>query len=133
MTAKTPLSLRHLLLHYLDFEYSEDQQGVGTFEAMASTQAAQAVRVHQEIAQVLHWAHTAFVGMRAPLDDGGEWDFDLQGQQEWSAAEVWVYNETTSQLTSRRDASGPPRHTITLSLTGSPQFCEAFRQQFGDV
>jgi hypothetical protein len=129
VTATAPLPP----LLYLDFEYSEDHQGIGTFEAMASTQATQAVRVHQEITRVLHWAHTVFAEMRAPLDEGGEWDFDLQGQQEWSVAQTWVYNETTNQLTPHLNAAGPPRHSITLSLTGTPQFCEAFRQQFSEV
>lgn len=124
-----PLS-QSVPLHYLDFDYSEDADGMGTFEAMASTQAAQAGRVHQEIIRVLNWAHRTFSGMRARLDEGGEWDFDLQGQQEWSAMEALTYDEATGQLIACLEAPGVPRHSITLSLTGSPQFCEAFRQQF---
>lgn len=117
-------------LRYLDFDYSEDAEGAGTFEAMASTQAAQADCVLQEIIQVLNWSHTLFTGMRAPLDEGGEWDFDLQGQQEWSAVEAFAYDDMTGLLTARLEAPGAARHTLTLSLSGSKQFCEAFRQQF---
>ncbi len=124
-----PLS-QSVRLHYLDFDYSEDAEGAGTFEAMASTQAAQAGHVRQEITRVLNWAHSTFSGMRAPLDEGGEWDFDLQGQQEWSAIEALTYDETAGQLTARLDEPRAPRHSVTLSLTGSPQFCEAFRMQF---
>ncbi len=119
-----------LLLHFLDFDYSEDEHGFGTFEAMASTHAAQATHVRQEISLVLNWAHSAFLGLRAPLDEGGEWDFDLQGQQEWSALETLTFNETTGLLSAQLEAAAPPRHSITLSLTGHPSFCDAFRQQF---
>lgn len=121
---------KSLPLHFLYFDYSEDEQGIGTFEAMASTQTAQTGHVRQEISSVLNWAHSAFSGLRAPLDEGGEWDFDLQGQQEWSAMETLTFNEATGQLSAQLEAAAPPRHSITLSLTGHPSFCDAFRQQF---
>lgn len=120
-----------MTLNYLDFDYSEDVQGIGTFDAMASTWPQQVTAVRAEIALVLDWAHAAFPGMRAPLDEGGEWDFNLQGQQEWTAHESIDYNEHTQQFTVQLSPAGPPRHTVTLSLSGSPQFCAAFRQRFG--
>ncbi len=95
---------------YLDFDYSEDGHGCGNFEAMASIQPTHVAAVETEIKQVLDWAHAAFPGMQAALDEGGEWDFQVQQQLEMVA--------------------GLPRQTFTLSLTGSPQFCEAFRGRF---
>lgn len=97
-------------LEFLDFEYSEDAQGCGTFEAMASVRQAQLAGVRAEIAEVLDWAETAFAGQRAPLDEGGEWDVDLQEQA---------------------DGASPPWHLLTLSVCGSAAFCAAFRQRFG--
>ena len=97
-------------MDYLDFDLSEDEHGYGSLEAMASVSAAQVAAVQAEIQQVLDWAHAAFLGMQAALDEGGEWDFQLSQQAETVA--------------------GQPRQTFTLSLTGTPQFCEAFRQQF---
>ena len=120
-----------MALSYLDFDYCEDEQGWGTFDAVASTLAPQVAAVQAEIAQVLDWAHTAFPNLRAPLDEGGEWDFNLQGQQEWSAHEVLHYNPQTHQFISHGNPAGPARHTVTLSLSGSAQFCDALRQQFG--
>jgi hypothetical protein len=120
-----------MALNYLDFDYCEDEQGWGTFDAVASTQAPQVAAVQAEIAQVLDWAHTAFPNLRAPLDEGGEWDFNLQGQQEWSAHEVLHYHPQTHQFSSHLNPAGPARHTVTLSLSGSVQFCDALRQQFG--
>jgi hypothetical protein len=60
-------------LNYLDFDYSEDEQGHGTFDAMASTAAPHVAAVRAEIALVLDWAYATFADMRAPLDEGGEW------------------------------------------------------------
>lgn len=31
---------------------------------------------------MLDRAHREFAGVRAPLDEGGDWDFELQGLQE---------------------------------------------------
>jgi len=96
-------------LKFLEFYYSEDPQGVGTFEAMASVRPDQVATVRAEIVQVLEWAHADFPGLQAPLDEGGEWDFNLQEQEE-EAGERW--------------------YTLTLSIGGSAQFCEAFRARF---
>ncbi len=97
-------------LQFLDFDYSEDVEGIGVFDAMASVRPVQLEAVRAEIAEVLDWADTAFAGQRAPLDEGGEWDLDLQ---------------------ERVDGASPPWHVLTLSISGSASFCAAFRQRFG--
>lgn len=117
-------------LQYLDFDYSEDEHGHGSFEAMASVSAARVADVHAEIAQVLAWAHEAFPGLRAPLEEGGEWDYLLQSQQEWSAPEALQYDEATQRLSSRPGPAGEPRHVVTLAISGSAQFCTALRGAF---
>ena len=117
-------------LQYLDFEFSEDEHGLGTFDAMASTRVQQVEAVRAEIARVLDWAHTAFPGACGSLDDGAEWDFCLQAQQEWTALEALAYDIRSRQLSSRLGSPGVSLHTVTLSISGSPQFCEAFRERF---
>jgi hypothetical protein len=117
-------------LKYLDFEYSEDTEGLGTFEAMASTGAAQVALVRDEVAQVLAWAFEHFADGRGPLDEGFEWDYDLQSLQEWSQPEPLQYDPRTQKVTALIGLPGQPRHTVTLSLTGSEAFCAAFTQQF---
>lgn len=97
-------------MDYLDFDTSEDEHGCESLEAMACVPAAQMLAVQAEIQQVLDWAHTTFPGLQVPLDEGGEWDYQLSQQSETVA--------------------GQPRQTFTLSLTGTPQFCEAFRERF---
>jgi hypothetical protein len=96
-------------LQFLEFDYSEDPDGGGSFDAMASVRPAQLAALRAEITEVLSWAEAAFAGQRAPLDEGGEWDLDLQ---------------------ERVDETSPPWHVLTLSLSGSAQFCAAFRQRF---
>lgn len=118
-------------LNYLDFDYGEDSEGVGTFDAMASTWPEQVAAVHAEIAQVLDWAHANFPDRRGPLDEGGEWDYDLQGQQEFSASEAIAYDEVARRFTVQVGPAGRPRHTVSLSISGTAAFCAAFRERFG--
>lgn len=119
------------MLHYLDFDYSEDAHGHGSFEAMASVPAQRVAALRAEIARVLDWAFAAFPDQRAPLEEGGEWDYQLDGQQEWSVPEALRYDEVTGQFSSQPGAPGEPRHTLTLTISGSAQFCTAFRQRLG--
>jgi hypothetical protein len=121
-----PLSLR-----YLSFDHAEDADGVGTLEAMASTWPEQVPSVQAEAVQVLAWAHAAFPGRRGPLEDGFDWDYDLHGLQELTAPEALHYDEAAGRLTVRAGPPGKPRHTLTLSLSGTAEFCAAFMQQFG--
>ena len=114
-------------LQYLDFDYSEDGHGHGSFEAMASVPAARVPALHAEIVQVLAWAHGAFPDLRGPLEEGGEWDYLLHGQREWSVPEILCYDDVSRHLSSQLESAGEPRHSVTLSLSGSAQFCEALR------
>jgi hypothetical protein len=42
---------------------------------------------------VLDWAHAQFPGRRGPLDEGFDWDYDLQGLLEFTAPQVLHYDE----------------------------------------
>lgn len=119
-----------MALQYLDFDYSEDAHGHGSFEAMASVTSARLQALHAEIVQVLTWAHANFAGQRAPLEEGGEWDYHLEGQEEWSVPEMFHYDEVALSLASRRGPAGAPRHTVTLTISGAAGFCAALRERF---
>lgn len=94
-------------LRYLDFDYSEDTEGHGTFDAMASTAPEKTHEVRAEIAQVLAWAQATFPDARGALDDGATWDYDLQETHE-----------------------DPGFDTVTFSLGGTADFCTALREHF---
>jgi hypothetical protein len=117
-------------LHYLDFESSADADGHGSFDAMASAGPAQLAALELEVMGVLAWAHRAFGGRRGPLDEGGEWDYELQGVQEVATTLAVAYDPSAPRLALEPGLTGAPRVTLSLTLSGTPQFCEAFRAEF---
>jgi hypothetical protein len=118
-------------LHYLDFDYGEDTEGVGTLEAMASTWPEQIAAVHAEVAQVLSWAFATFPDRRGPIEEGGDWDYDLQGIQEFTVPQTLRYDDVAQQLSVEAGPPGKPRCMVTVSFSGIAEFCAAFRQEFG--
>ncbi len=97
-----------MTLQYLLFEASDDGEGNGTWDAMASVRAAQLPEVMNEVQAVLAWAEVHSPGPRGPLDDGGAWDADhlIQTEGDWT--------------------------TVTLTLTGPWAWGEALVPHFGD-
>ncbi len=90
-------------MNYLSFDLSEGSDGVATLEAMAATSADEHAAVMAEVQQVLDWAASHYPHTRGPVDDGNDWDHDLQ---------VVV------------DTGG--WHQVTLTLTGSTRFVDEF-------
>ena len=97
-------------MRYLSFDCSQDTDGVTTLESMASTPAHQHAAVIAEAQQVLDWAWRQFPDTHGTRDDGMDWDHDLQVTVEDGA---W--------------------HAVTLTLTGSARFVEAFGLRFGGL
>ena len=100
-----------LHLRYLSFEPSDDADGVLTLEALASTPLAAAAihaAVLAEVQQVLDWAWQQFPHSHGPLDDGHDWDHDLQ-----VAIEVSQWR------------------AVSLTLAASPRFAAALFATFG--
>ena len=118
-------------LHYLDFDYSEDADGAGTFDAMASVPPAQLPALHAEIEAVLAWAHQRFPDACGPAEEGGEWQYDLQGVQEASTPLAVAFDAQAGRLSTVPGTPAPPRTTLSLSVGGHAGFCEALREAFG--
>ena len=70
-------------------------------------EGAQVGGVQAEVALVLHGAQQEFADGHGPLDEGGEWDHDLQCLPEGE------------------------RYTLTLTISGTPAFGAAWRAQWG--
>ncbi len=119
-----------MTLRYLDFDYSEDGDGCGNWDAMASVAGEHLPALHAEIAEVLDWAHTCFGEQRGPIEDGGLWDYDLQAVEETSTSQSLRYDDTERRVVAAAGTTGTPRHTVTLSLCGTAAFCDAFRERF---
>lgn len=71
-----------MALDYLIFEASDDGEGIGSWEAMASVRQAQLPDARAEASAVMAAAERDAPGPRGPMDEGGLWDMDLQIQDE---------------------------------------------------
>ena len=98
-----------IALRILTVDVSDNDEGVVTTEALASTSAAHHAAALAEAQQLLDWAWRAFPHTHGPADEGGEWDHDLQA-----------------------GAEGDGWHAVTLTLTGTPEFARAFAAEFVD-
>jgi len=94
-------------LRYLTVDLSDNDEGIVTIEALASTSVAQHAAALAEAQRVLDWAWQAFPHAHGPADEGGQWDHDLQVNVEPGG---W--------------------HSIALTLTGTPEFAREFAQAF---
>lgn len=89
-------------LQYLIFDASDDGEGTGSWEAVASVPPDGLPAVMTEVRAVEAAAHADAPGPRGALDDGGVWDLDIQ---------------------TRPDGDG--RVSVTMTLTGPWDWGEA--------
>jgi hypothetical protein len=97
-----------MALSYLIFDASDDGEGTGSWEAMASVRAADLAAVLAEVASVMAAAQVDAPGPRGALEEGGAWDAEQQVQVEGD----WT--------------------TVTLTLTGPWAWGEALVGHFAD-
>lgn len=119
-------------LRYLDFDHSEDAEGNGTWDAMASVTPQHLDALLGEISAVLAWAHAHYPGPCGPLDEGGDWHFDLQAlSEDGSTPPPLHYDAGRAQACMPLPLPTPARCTVTLTLCGSSAFGAALRERFG--
>ena len=117
-------------LQVLDFDFSGDAHGQGSFDAMAAATPAQLPSLQAEVLRVLAWGERQF-GPPAPPDEGGEWDYVLHGVREVATPLAVRWRPAAAKLEFTPGDADPPRVTLTLTLTGTEAFCAAFREAFG--
>ena len=115
-----------MLLDYLDFDLSEDGHGNASWDAMACVLPARLGAALRDAETVLAWAHNAF---GAP-GDWGEWDFDIQCQQDGASPLALAFDTETGSLNATAPAMAAGRATLTLTLSGTQSFGEALRERF---
>jgi hypothetical protein len=113
-------------LNYLEFDFSDEESGRGSFDAMASVLPERLPALLAEIGAVLRWATETF-GPAAPLEDEGEWDYDVQAVAEPATPLKVSCDAASGAIELSPLGAGETRTTLTLTLGGSPAFCEAFR------
>ena len=105
---------------YLDFERSEDETGVTTFEAMASVGADRWGELQAEVAALLSQLCQSGTAQQGPLDEGGDWDFDLQVVEDSPTPWMADFDPQLGRLQFEKGRAGQPRYSLTLTLTGVP-------------
>lgn len=120
-----------MTLHFLDFDYSEDEEGTATWDAAASVPTARLPELLAEITALLDWAHTEFGALRGPVETGGLWDYDLQCERDGLPLLALGFDIHERQIHPRPQSQPQAWVTLTLSLSGGPAFAAAFVDRFG--
>ena len=121
-------------LQLLDFDCSEDAEGVVCWDALAQPAPQHNTALLQEVAQVLRWAHSFDHEGPGPLENGANWDFDLQitWLEEGTPALVAQprFVPSTGQLTVQPERQAQQCVALSLTLSGTPAFVQAFSEAF---
>ncbi|ASI68900.1 hypothetical protein BA022_10340 [Diaphorobacter nitroreducens] len=120
-----------MTLHFLDFDYSEDEEGTGTWDAMASVPTDRLPELLAEITALLDWAHAEFGALRGPVETGGLWDYDLQCERDGLPLLALAFDIHERQIHPRPQSQPQAWVTLTLTLSGGPAFAAAFVDRFG--
>ncbi|WP_312307377.1 hypothetical protein, partial [Pulveribacter sp.] len=120
-----------MALHFLDFDYSEAEDGVATWDAIASVPEARRQELAQEVHSILAWAWTEFGALHGPHEEGGLWQYDLQCERRGQPLQELRYDGACGELVPALQAGSDGRVTLTLSISGLPAFAEAFAAHFG--
>lgn len=116
-------------MKFLEFDCSEDADGTGTFDAVASVGEARWPELLAEVSELLRWAERHW-GARNPLDDGGLWDVALEAVHE--SVQTLALNEgSLGDWQSTPVGAAQSRYTLSITLCGSPAFCDSVRERFG--
>ena len=98
------------ILQHLTFDLSEATDGLATLEAMASTRAGLHAAALAEAQRLLDWAWQHYPSSHGPLDEGHDWDHELQVHVE---AGGW--------------------HRVALTLSGTVAFMADLQQAFAGL
>ena len=125
-----------MVLEYLDFDHSEEASGAASWDALASVPPGRLPAALREVHAVLAWAHAAFGAPHEGDAELGEWSFDLQCLQErasgtGASADLGL-RYVARQPRLEHEAIDPQggRCTLSLSLSGSATFAQAFAEAF---
>ncbi|MBM3397101.1 MAG: hypothetical protein FJY28_00490 [Betaproteobacteria bacterium] len=121
-------------LQFLEFDRSEDAEGVVCWDALAQPSAEFTQALLEEVAQVLAWAHRFDTEGPGPLENGANWDFDLQITWLQEGAPPVVaqprFVPGTGQLTVQPEYQAKQGVALSLTLSGTPNFVHAFCERF---
>ncbi len=134
-------------LQLLDFDVTEDTEGVVCWDALACPEPGHNPDLLHEVAQVLVWAWRFTAQEPGPIEDGADWDYDLQATFKPQGQEPvpvrLQFDPVSGQISWQQDlddrqAQGQHapdfslncRMELSLSMSGTPGFADAFRAKF---
>lgn len=118
-----------MYLQFLEFDGSEDSEGVVCWDALAQPAARHTPALLKEVTQLLEWAHHASPGKPGALEDGADWDFDLQIHM--ASIPIQAHWDSPSQsLVLSPTPTECDEISLSLSISGSPAFSSAFREKW---
>lgn len=120
-----------MALHFLEFDYSDDGENSCTWDALANVRAERLPELLTEVTRVLAWAHTEFGSQRGPLEEGYQWDYDLQCERDGWPLVALTYDLDTASVDPPLQPDPGTRVGIALSISGTRTFAERFAAQFG--
>jgi hypothetical protein len=116
-------------LQFLEFDCSEDAEGVVCWDALAQPAVRHTQALLNEVTQVLSWAYRSSPRNPGALEDGADWDFDLQIHMAMASVQAhWEASTQTLVLSPALTESD--EITLSLSISASPVFSLAFREHW---
>lgn len=121
-------------LQMLDFDCTEDADGIVCWDALAQPMSHYNQDLLHETELVLTWAYGFDDQGPGPLENGANWDFDLQVKlldkdlKPQSATPCFV--EESGQLTILPRPTQSQTLSLSLALSGTSAFAQAFRSAF---
>jgi len=114
-------------LHFLEFDCSEDNEGVVCWDALAQPAARHNSALLGEVERVLSWCHSWSSCSPGALENGADWDFDLQIHMRSTAVQA-QWPSTTQALVLSATLNDNDEISLSLSISGTPAFCTAFSE-----
>lgn len=116
-------------LQFLEFDGSEDAEGVVCWDALAQPASRHTHALLLEVTQVLAWAHRFSPCKPGALEDGADWDFDLRIHRANAALSVH-WDGAGEKLALTPWPTAGDEITLSLSISGVPSFALAFREHW---
>jgi hypothetical protein len=120
----------HLMpLQFLEFDTSEDAEGVVCWDALAQPASRHTHALLLEVTQVLAWAHRWSPRSPGAIENGADWDFDLQIHSDRTVIQAHWHADTQTLALSPIPNEGDSLE-LSLSISGAPSFAAAFREHW---
>ena len=117
-------------LNYLLFDFTDEEDGACSFDALASVLPPRLAPLVGEVEAVLGWASREF-GAPPAAGGEGEWDFALHALGDADVPLEIAYDAQQGRVVMPSTPAG--RVTLALTVTGTAAFGEAFRHAFPDA